>query len=272
MKRFIWKKRFSLPEVIGLVSIAVICVSVVSYAVTVPNIFMADTVISAAEVNENFQALVDAVTTLESQVATIQANNALLLDQYITISSATINGLSGPHVILHDANLHIQNGSGATTIINGVGNLVVGYNEGPSTLNPGDRGGSHNLIVGPEHKYLSLGGFLAGFRNTVTTLYASVSGGYNNTASGDSSSVSGGYGNGATTRYASVSGGYENTAGGWFASVSGGYQNTASNWYSSVSGGYYNTASGFCSSVSGGLSRSAVGLYDWAAGSLWEDQ
>jgi hypothetical protein len=207
---------------------------VVSYAVTVPHTFTPDTVISSSAVNENFDALVDAVTDLESQVATlqselatVQANNALLLNPYLTISSATINGLKGPQVILHDANLHIQNGSGATTIINGVGNLVVGYNEVPSTLNPGDRGGSHNLIVGTEHKYLSLGGFLAGFRNTVTTRYASVSGGNQNTASFD---------------------------------------------YASVSGGGNNTASGNSSSVRGGYNRSAGGPYDWAAGGLWEDQ
>jgi hypothetical protein len=40
----------------------------------------------------------------------------------------------------------------------------------------------------------------------------------------------------------------------------------------SVSGGSGNTASGDRSSVSGGYQREASGLYDWAAGSLSQDQ
>jgi hypothetical protein len=294
MKKFIWKKRFSLPEVIGLIGTAVICVSVVSYAVTVPHTFVADTVISATEVNENFQALVNAVTTLESQVATIQANNALLLDPYLTISSATINGLAGPHVILHDANLHIQSGSGATdAAVNGLGNLLVGYNEAP--ISP-SRGGSHNLIVGPQHNYPSYGGFMAGRYNTVSGIYSSVSGGEgntasggvssvsggyinnassgwssisggaDNTASGDYSSVSGGFGNGANAPLSSISGGYENAASGYAASVSGGFENTASNWYSSISGGRDNTADGGYSVVGGGWSNTASGMYSSVSG------
>ncbi len=246
MKKFIWKKRFSLPEAIGLISIAVICVSVISYAVTVPKTFEADTVISAGDVNANFQALVDAVTTLEGQVATlqselatVQANNALLLDPYLTISSATTNGLSGPHIILHDANLHIQSGGGSTAAaVNGLGNLLVGYNEEPPTLLPGERNGSHNLIVGPNHRYLSNGGFVAGYENTVSGFYASVSGGAGNTASGFVSSVSGGR--------------FNDAGPGNYSSVSGGEDNTASGIYSSVSGGRYNSASGSMSSVSGG--------------------
>jgi hypothetical protein len=248
MKRFIWKKRFSLPEMIGLISIAVICVSVISHAVMVPNTFVPGTVISAGEVNVNFQALVEAVTNLETRMDTVEANKALLLDPYLSVDPGPINSLSGPHVILTGANLHIRNGTGATyPAINGVGNLVVGYNEAP--LSP-SRGGSHNLIVGPEHNYSSYGGFVAGYENIVIGPYASVSGGELNTAS---------------ALFASVSGGNLNTASGQYASVSGGYQNTASGDWSSVSGGGVSTASGLASSVSGGYSHNMISDYGWMA-------
>ncbi len=258
MRKFMLKKRFSLPEAIGLIGIAVICVSVVSYAVTVPNTFTSGTTAKSGEVNANFAALVSAVTALEGQVATqqseitaLQANNALLLDQYLTISSGTIEGLAGPHVILTGANLHIRNGSGATSTINGVGNLVVGYNEEVVFgLEPGDRGGSHNLIVGPEHRYLSSGGLVAGFGSTLSGRFASVSGGWRNTASAEA---------------ASVSGGYANDASGLISSISGGYNNDAANYASSVSGGRNNTASGQYSSVSGGYSHTMITNYGWMA-------
>jgi hypothetical protein len=177
------------------------------------------------------------LTTAEGSITALESNSVLLLAPYLTISSGTINGLAGPHVIFEGVNVHIRNGDDATETFNGVGNLVVGYNEGPTTLNPFDRGGSHNLIVGPEHKYLSCGGFLAGFRNTLSGYYTSVSGGYGNEASGN---------------FSSVSGGVLNTASGNYSSVSGGRDNTASGWYCSVSGGEYNEASGLVSSVSGG--------------------
>ena len=161
--------------------------------------------------------------------------------QYMTVVEGSINGMHGPHIIITGANLHIRSGEGVTNGADtGVGNLVVGYNEEPGGLIAGDRDGTHNLIVGPGHRYLSFGGFLAG-RENIT--------------SGD---------------YASVSGGAGNTASGFQASVSGGSLNTASGEAASVNGGFTNTASGLQASVSGGANRTASGLQDWVAGSLFE--
>lgn len=197
---------------------------------------------------------------LEAQIAELRAelDSVILLNQYLTISSASVNGLAGPQVIFEGVNVHIRNGDAATNTTNGLGNLVVGYNEEPSVLNPGDRGGSHNLIVGPQHKYLSYGGFVAGQENTVSGNSASVSGGQNNIASGNRSSVSGGNENEASGLYASVSGGYLNEATYGSTSVSGGYGNVASHYYASVSGGVSNTASGWYASISGGSGNGAT--------------
>ncbi|UCD84757.1 MAG: hypothetical protein JSU92_00805 [Deltaproteobacteria bacterium] len=206
--------------------------------------------------------------SVDNRLSTIESGNALMLqlEPCLTVTEGTINGLAGPHVIFTGANLHVRSGGGATDAeVNGVGNLVVGYNDAPGDLDPGDRGGSHNLIVGPEHKYLSYGGFVAGYGNTVSTRYASVSGGLGNTASGDNSSVSGGSVNTASSYVSSVSGGGNNTASGQYSSISGGFNNTASGDDSSVSGGAANTASSATSSVSGGYNQTMIDVYGWMA-------
>jgi hypothetical protein len=146
----------------------------------------------------------------------------------------------GDDITIDGANLHIVNGLGATnglptdptsidpahTVVNGLGNLIVGYNElraGLPGLGSDDRSGSHNLVVGSLQNFSSFGGLVAGELNSISGAYASVSGGYANRASGIQASVSGGDGNIASGGAASVSGGDGNTASGNFASVSGGF-------------------------------------------------
>jgi len=151
-------------------------------------------------------------------------------------------------VVFEGANVFVQSGSGATDgVVNGLGNLVVGYNEGASS-----RTGSHNLVVGAEHEWTSYGGLVAGYLNAISGPYASVSGGYANAASGDYAAVSGGFGNTASGVQAVVSGGSNNNASWVGASISGGYGNTASGDHASVSGGEGHQASGDWSSITGG--------------------
>ena len=199
------------------------------------------------------------------------------------LASASIEN-GGKDFVFTGVNVHVRSGSGATSAtINGLGNLIVGYNEARGSGS--DKSGSHNLVVGSRHNYTSYGGFVAGFQNTVSGISSSVSGGMSNTAAGNYSSVSVGYINTASGEYSSVCGGqnniasgtlssvcggYGNTADGLRSSVSGGSGNTASGDYSSVSGGHGNTASGYASSVSGGYERSVSGSYDWRAGELFE--
>jgi hypothetical protein len=213
------------------------------------------------------------ISSLQSDLAAVQANPALGLGPYVSVDTTTINGLNGPHILFTGANVHIRSGSGATddgSSLTGLGNLVIGYDESPGILSSGDRGGSHNLIIGPANKYLSYGGLVAGDHNSISGPSASVSGGYFNVASGQYASISGGSNNAGSGTFSSVSGGFDNTASDIWDNISGGYINTASGEASSVSGGYFNTASGDESSISGGSSRSVTAQYNWAAGSLVE--
>ena len=114
-------------------------------------------------------------------------------------------------VIFTGCDVHVQNGHGSTDSNNGLGNLIIGYNEHVGSL---IRNGSHNVVIGSDHSYSSYGGLVAGYSNTVSEAFASVSGGKNNTASGVAASVSGGYMNEASGDRASVSGGSDRTASG----------------------------------------------------------
>jgi hypothetical protein len=64
--RRIFKKRFSMAEVVGLLAVAVTGVAIYAYAATtVPNTFTTGTIAKADEVNDNFSALATAIDTIE---------------------------------------------------------------------------------------------------------------------------------------------------------------------------------------------------------------
>lgn len=230
--------------------------------VDLPNTFEPGTTASAEQVNANFNALAERVEAMEMFVSDLE-----------TYMEVTENGQGMPVIRISGANVHINNGDGATDSINGTGNLIIGYDEARSSGdavcsnggfdNQGDcesnghvwainhKSGSHNLVIGSQHNYSRYASLVAGETNTVNGDAAAVSGGTGNVASGAYTSVSGGRENTASVYGASVSGGRENVAGSSYASVSGGWQNLSNNNYTSVSGGFSCTADG--------------GLYDWAA-------
>lgn len=289
--------------------------------VAIPNTFASDTPAVAAQVNANFTAVKTAVddndsrvaalealvTALQSRLEVLETSQVMALESYLAVDEAT--DPRGPLVQLSGVNLQIVNGLGGTGTVNGLGNLIVGYDEvntiiGLNRCSDGaysdqatcegagavwsytHKTGSHYLVLGSENSYSQFGGLVAGHRNFTTRNYATITGGYMNLASGEYSSISGGNYNQATGDNASVTGGRSNTASGWESSVGAGYENEAggrlssvqggrtndaSGDYSSVSGGYNNTASGIRSSVSGGETTETTGPNDWAAASLYED-
>ena len=127
-------------------------------------------------------------------------------------------------IVLEGANLQIRNGLGATNTVNGLGNLIVGYNEEGTLFGTGanNRTGSHNVVTGVKHNYPSYGGLVAGEGNTISGPHATVSGGAFSLASGRNASVSGGFFVGAQGNSASAIGGSVNSATGAFTTVVGG--------------------------------------------------
>jgi hypothetical protein len=144
--------------------------------------------------------------------ATLASVSALA--PYVTVDTGIINDLAGPHVIFSGVNLHVRSGhpSGNSYTENGRGNLVVGYNEPSDSNFPAERGGSHNLVVGPNHRYNFGVGLIVGGSSRLGNDGASVSGGFMNTASGWFATAGAGLRNEASGDFASVSGGADNVA------------------------------------------------------------
>jgi hypothetical protein len=240
-----------------------------------------------AKLQNQVTSLQTSNTTLQKQLAAVQSNHALLLGPFVSVDPNPEIGVIGPNITFTGANIHIVSGSGSTNDNGnptGLGNLIIGYDEDPGNptegpggpgpvgpgqghpptfpLQPGDRSGSHNLVIGSWHRFTraAFGGFVAGELNVIGGEGASVSGGGFNTANGRVSSVSGGGFNTASGLQAVVTGGSGNTASGFEASVLGGTQNTAdSNGFvgapivgATVVGGEGNTASGGDTVVLGG--------------------
>ncbi len=193
---------------------------------------------------------------------------------YLESLLANVN-LVGNTLRFEGINVQVVNGLGVTdgdpnrssnVIVNGLGNLIVGYDEpfhcrfeDQSNCFSQTKSGSHNLIVGQGNSYSSAGGFVAGVNNTISGRFSSVSGGASNKATGGLSSISGGRNSTASGTLSSISGGSINTASGTESSVSGGSFNIAQGSRSSVTGGSHNTASGGTSSISGGSRNTASG-------------
>lgn len=122
---------------------------------------------------------------------------------------------SGNNVYITGANLNIRNGMGSTygSGVNGLGNLIVGYNESRGlTTDPDVRTGSHNLILGQGMNFSAVGAILNGINNGSTGHFASVLGGTGNVASGTYSVVVGGYNNKTTGGWSTILGGRDRTA------------------------------------------------------------
>ena len=206
-----------------------------------------------AAADSTLQSNVDAEAAARSAFdATLAGVSALA--PYVTVNAGTIDNLAGPHVIFSGVNVHIRSGhaSANSYVENGRGNLILGYNEPSDPSFPAERNGSHNLVVGPNHRYNFGVGLVVGGASRLGGDAASVSGGFMNSASGIFSSVSAGLRNDASGEFAAVSGGADNMATATAASVSAGQLNQATADLSSVSGGFNNVSNGVFSAVGGG--------------------
>jgi hypothetical protein len=202
--------------------------------------------VRAQTLEERIAALEATVSTLQTQLAGTQAQLAnaqhvLALDPFVSVAPSPQLGVAGPNITFSGANIHIVSGSGMTfegDNPRGLGNLIIGYNEGSSDS---DRGGSHNLVIGEGNRFTraAFGCLVGGGGNIVSAVGATCLGA-NNAASGGFSTVCGGVFNATTNAAASVLGGEKNTASGFFASVLGGFNNTAGGTQTSVLGGNSN--------------------------------
>jgi hypothetical protein len=153
-------------------------------------------------------AVETAVNTQGGQMSSVQASIGTLATQLLAVADKLLHVTRfGNDLVINGANLHIRNGLGSTETVNGVGNLIIGYNESP--VEASSQVGSHNLVIGIGHAWTSYGGFVAGSSNSILRPYASVSGGTHNTAIALGASISGGGFNRAFGNWSTVGGGHE---------------------------------------------------------------
>ena len=226
-------------------------------------------------------ALVSRVSSLETElglanakIAAIESNSALDLDGLVTVDD------SGSHttVLMTGVNLQVVNGDGSTDSVNGVGNIIVGYNVPGFFLEPDPEGGfeycsdgqyinqadcefnggvwanshksgSHNVIIGDNHNYSQYAGLVVGANNAIRAPNSAVSGGHRNQVTAEHASISGGRDNYATAVFATVAGGFDNWATANFAHVSGGEDNQANATFSSILGGQGESTSVFWETI-----------------------
>ena len=186
---------------------------------------------------------------IEDRLDALEAENAALQALLADVTRGDVDG--NDTLTFSGLNLQIVNGEGETDTVNGLGNLIVGYNGQTVVGADPDRGGSHSVVVGDGHGWTSHGALIAGRDNTVSGAWASVLGGSSGTASGDR---------------AAVLGGRQNSAGGNGAVVTGGQGNQASGDEAAVLGGQGNEAAGvFANSIAGGRHNEISGAARWAS-------
>jgi hypothetical protein len=278
---------------------AILALSQTAHADVVLHEFKAGERARAADVNGNFNNLKTAVESaqrenaeLRAQIKDLKAALTASIALKDTLSVETVNGVRT--VRLTGVNLQVVNGTNSTEIVNGAGNVIVGYDE-PNTntrivcslatdangnsltnetacLGAGgtvavrQKTGSHNLVMGSQNSYSAAGGIVAGNGNFITALYASNLGGTGNIASGTFAVNVAGTGNHPSGSTAATLAGTNNTASGTNSSVSGGSSNLAGSVGTTVSGGSRNVASGPQSNVTGGIRNESSGPFSHVSG------
>ncbi len=189
---------------------------------------------TVAALKKQVKSQATTIKSLKTKLANGQS--VLALAPYVSLTQTTLDGVKGPNIVFKGVNVHIRSALGETDT-SGLGNLIVGWDENPSSTPAGYRSGSNYLVCGDMNSFMGCGGFVAGEQNVCSVAFNSVSGGFGNVADGW-----------------------------WYSSVSGGDNNHASGSYSSISGGTNNQASGSCSSISGGHDITESAANGWAAG------
>ena len=211
---------------------------------------------------------------LQNRVAALEAQNASQGQQIASLTGRVVAleaktqylTVSGTETYFTGTNVHIRNGLGSTngnpddprtldpddTAVNGLGNLIVGYNGFLEFTPP--RTGSHTLVLGDFNSYTSYGGIAAGWDNTASAAYASTLGGRSNRSAGPFCAI--------------VGGAFNSTLDGHTASILGGNANRARDIDSTVCGGNANQATARFSVVGGGSGVVQGTEFGWSAGSF----
>ena len=108
-----------------------------------------------------------AATKVALPASSTDQQTLLSILPHLSFSASGVGGQ--PTIRFSGVNVQIVDGnsSNSTSIVNGTGNLVLGYDEAP-----GSQTGSHDLILGEKQTHTSYGDIVGGYDNQATSPYA----------------------------------------------------------------------------------------------------
>lgn len=215
-------------------------------------------------------ALEAEIASLQAKVEAIEGNTVLDLDGLLVLDQSS----GRPTALFTGTNVQVVNGTRYAAAPNGLGNVIIGYNEADGRwmdvlwgAPPADgRAGSHNLVGGRDNFYTGENGIVFGDNNLIAGEGATVLGGTWNGARGApyGGAVINGHSN-VADMWSAVVAGEQNLARGRAVVVSGMGNTTLGN-NSAILGGTNNTT-GADSSFS-----SITGSGNMATDLSWETQ
>lgn len=116
------------------------------------------------------KGLQEELTKTRAELANVQSNTVLGLNGKLKLEN--VNGQDT--ALFEGVNVQLINGAGMTAAMNGVGNLIIGYNVDSSGL--ASRIGSHNIILGDEESYPDTEKLITGYIDSNYDLLLSVAG------------------------------------------------------------------------------------------------
>jgi hypothetical protein len=137
------------------------------------------------------------ISAVQQQIYLIASNPVLALGSFVSVNTTPVNGVVPPTVVFTGCNLQVVDGIRQTSLTNGTGNILIGYeNYSPAVYGTLNRMGSHNLILGRLNQWsaAAFSSIVAGDSNEVLN-ESSILGGTNNYANGNLSVILGGFGN-----------------------------------------------------------------------------
>lgn len=114
------------------------------------------------------------IAAQESKLVALQSEVAALK----TLLTGVTREDGGTTLRISGANLQVVSGAGTTDgVVNGLGNIIIGYNERRGDNSVNVRSGSHMLVLGTQQNYSGFGGIVAGRENQTAGAFASILGG-----------------------------------------------------------------------------------------------
>jgi len=160
-------------------SLAVVSTSALADSIDDLKAFANQQTLSLNHLDSSAKFLEDYDKAIDTQIANLKAINDYtqsMLNYHGPRASAVSEKAKflsrvGNTIFVTGANLQVRHSSNASAAVNGLGNVIIGYNE---VMDAEFRGGSNNLIIGSGHEWKASSNLIAGYQNSAYGTYNSI--------------------------------------------------------------------------------------------------